>query len=412
MKKKVIIVGAGFGGLTAAKQFDASTFEVTVVDKTNHHLFQPLLYQVATSVLSPGDIAIPIRSILSGYKNVNVIMREVTGVDISNRRVLLSDRELDYDYLILAPGSRHSYLGNDHWEKKAPGLKILADALRIRERILQCLENAEASLDQVEKLKNLTFVIVGGGPTGVEMAGAIAEMAKKDLIRDFRNIQPSETKVILLEGQSRVLSAFSERLSSEALKELEKMGVDVRLKTNVEDISEAGVKTSTGMIETSTIVWAAGNKVAEVIDKIDCEKDRAGRVKVNQDLSIEGYKEVFIIGDAAFFKDRRYGVLPGIAPVAMQQGKFAAKQIANDIEKIPREEFRYFDKGSMATIGRAKAVANIWGMEFSGFFAWILWSFVHVMFLIGFRNRIRVMAEWIWYYLTFKHGIRIITKRK
>lgn len=410
MKKKVIILGAGFGGLTAAKNFGDTEFDVTIIDKTNHHLFQPLLYQVATAALSPSDIAVPIRSPLSGYKNIKVIMDEVVSIDKINRSVMLKNSEsvLKFDYLIVAVGARHSYFGKNDWEQIAPGLKTLTDALVIREKIIEALELAEKENNNELMKKYLTFVIVGGGPTGVELAGAIAEIAKETMIKDYKNFKPEDTKVILIEAADRILPSFDKKLSEQAKKDLEQMGVEVKLHTKVENVSEDGVFTNNGFISSKTIIWAAGNQASPLLNSLDAELDRAGRVIVNKDCSLPNHPEIFIIGDAAHFEDENGNVLPGVAQVAIQQGKFVSEIIKNEIPFDKRPIFKYIDKGTMATIGKAKAVAEIKGFKLTGLLAWLAWSFVHIFFLIGFRNRFRVMIEWIWYYITKKHGTRLI----
>ncbi len=408
MKKKIVIVGAGFGGLTAAKNLADTEYEITLIDRTNHHLFQPLLYQVATAALSPSDIAVPIRSLLSGYKNIKVILDEVISIDKDNHLAKLTDSQLNYDYLIIAVGAKHSYFGKSEWEKIAPGLKTLTDALTIREKIIEALELAEKENNPELMQKYLTFVIVGGGPTGVELAGAIAEIAKETMIKDYKSFRPEDTKVILIEAAERILSSFDKKLSEQAKEDLEKMGVEVKLNTKVENISDDGVYTIQGFIPAKTIIWAAGNQASPILKSLNVETDRAGRVIVNKDCSVPGNPEIFVIGDAAYFKDENGKVLPGVAQVAIQQGKFVAGIIKNEIPFEKRPVFRYKDKGTMATIGKAKAVAEIKGIKLTGLFAWLVWSFVHVFFLIGFRNRFRVMIEWIWYYLTKRHGTRLI----
>lgn len=408
MKKKIVIIGAGFGGLTAAKNLAETDFEITLIDKTNHHLFQPLLYQVATAALSPADIAVPIRSLLSDYKNIKVILDEVISIDKKNHIVNLRNSQIEFDYLIVAVGARHSYFGKNEWEKIAPGLKTLTDALVIREKIIEALELAEKETNPELMKKYLTFVIVGGGPTGVELAGAIAEIAKETMIKDYKNFKPEDTKVILIEATDRVLPSFDRKLSEQAKEDLEKMGVEVKLNTKVENISEDGVLTNQGFIKSKTIIWAAGNQASPLLSSLNVETDRAGRVIVNKDCSIPGNPEIFVIGDAAHFEEENGKVLPGVAQVAIQQGRFVAEIIKNEIPPEKRPVFKYKDKGTMATIGKAKAVAEIKGLKLSGVIAWLAWSIVHIFFLIGFRNRFRVMIEWIWYYITKRHGTRLI----
>jgi len=410
-KKKVVIIGGGFGGITAAKQLKKYNLDITIIDKTNHHLFQPLLYQVATAALSPGDIAIPIRSIFKGLKNIEVIMAEVLSVNKEESFIQLKDRKIYFDYLIMAPGSSHSYFGKEEWEKNAPGLKSLNDALAIREKILCSFEEAEIIKNKNEQEPYLTFVIVGGGPTGVEMAGAIAEIAKQTMLKDFKNINPIETKIYLVEAYQRILTAYSEHLSEIAKKDLEKMGVYVVVNTKVTNVSQSGVTLGEKFIKTKNIIWAAGNEASPLLKSLNVELDRAGRVLVENDLSIKGCPNIFVIGDAANLKNKNSELLPGIAPVAIQQGKYVAKLIGSNKDISERKPFEYFDKGTMATLGKAKAVAKIRRFEFSQFAAWFLWSFVHIFFLITFRNRFRVMAEWIWCYFTSRRGVRLITRR-
>lgn len=410
MKKKVVIIGAGFGGLTAAKNLADTEFDVMIIDSTNHHLFQPLLYQVATAALSPSDIAVPIRSLLSGYKNIKVILDEVVSIDKTDHLVMLKNlkSDLQFDYLIVAVGARHSYFGRSDWEQIAPGLKTLTDALVIREKIIEALEMAEKENDKELMKKYLTFVIVGGGPTGVELAGAIAEIAKETMIKDYKNFKPQDTKVILIEAADRILPSFDKKLSEQAKEYLAQMGVEVKLHTKVENINEEGVFTNNGIISSKTIIWAAGNQASPLLKSLKSELDRAGRVIVNKDCSLPNHPEIFIIGDAAHFEDENGNVLPGVAQVAIQQGKFVSEIIKNEIPFERRPKFKYIDKGTMATIGKAKAVAEIKGFKLTGLPAWLTWSSVHIFFLIGFRNRFRVMIEWIWHYITKKHGTRLI----
>ena len=408
-RKKIVIVGCGFGGITAAKQLKKYNLDIILIDKTNHHLFQPLLYQVAAAALSPGDIAVPIRSVFRGQNNVEIIMSEVLSVNKSESYVQLNDRKVYFDYLLLAPGASHSYFGNYLWEKFAPGLKTLNDALAIREKILRSFEEAEILEDENNRGQYLTFVIVGGGPTGVEMAGAIAEIAKQTMLKDFRNINPEETKIFLIEAFPRILTAYPEKLSMIAKKDLGKMGVQVLVNTKVTNVSETGVTLGNEFIKTKNIIWAAGNEASPLLKSLGTNLDRAGRVLVENDLTINGCPNIFVIGDAANLKNKNGELLPGIAPVAMQQGKYVARLIGDALDPINRKPFEYFDKGSMATIGKAKAVAKIRQLEFSQYIAWFLWSFVHIFFLITFRNRFRVMAEWIWCYFTSRRGVRLIT---
>lgn len=408
-KPKIIIIGGGFGGLTVARNLQDADAEILLIDKTNHHLFQPLLYQVATAALSPGDIAIPIRSILSDQSNTTVIMGEVTSIDKEKKEVLVGTDVYQFDYLIISTGASHSYFGNDEWGKYAPGLKTLADALQIREKIFYSFEQAEKIGDIEKAKKYLTFVIVGGGPTGVEIAGAIAEIARKTMLKDFRRIETDKTRIILIEAMDKILSSYPDTLTIKAKKDLEAMGVDVMLNTKVINLTEQGVETDKQFIETANVIWAAGNRASSLLKSLNNELDRAGRVVVQNDCTIKNSPEIFIIGDAASFASEDNELLPGIAPVAIQQGKYVAEIILKEIPANLRKPFIYNDKGTMATIGRAKAVAQIRNLNFSGLIAWLMWCFLHVLFLIGYRNRFRVMAEWIWHYITMKRGIRLIT---
>ncbi len=408
-KPKVIIIGGGFGGLTVARHLKDADVEILLIDKTNHHLFQPLLYQVATAALSPGDIAIPIRSVLNNQPNTTVIMGEVTSVNKEKKEISVDDEIYSYDYLIIATGACHSYFGKNHWEEFAPGLKTLTDALKIRERIFYSFEQAEKIGDKEAAKKFLTFVIVGGGPTGVEVAGAIAEIARKTMLKDFRRIELDKTRIILIEATDKILSSYPESLCSKAKKELESMGVEVMLNNMVTEINSEGVQIGKQFIETVNVIWAAGNTASSLLQSLNCKLDRSGRVVVESDCSIKNNPDIFVIGDTASFKNENEEYLPGIAPVAIQQGKYVAEIIHNEITLENRKPFIYNDKGMMATIGRAKAVAVIRNLKFSGLIAWLLWCFLHVLFLIGFRNRFRVMAEWIWHYFTMNRGIRLIT---
>ncbi len=408
--KRIVIIGAGFGGLSAAKELIDSDNHITIIDKTNHHLFQPLLYQVATAALSPGDIAKPIRSVFNHNKNIEVLLGTVKSIDIENHKVFYNDSEIEFDYLVLAPGSSHSYFGKNEWSRFAPGLKTLNDALKIREKILSSLEKAEMIKDENERRKYLSFVIVGGGPTGVELAGAISEIVNKNILPDFRNISSESTKVYLVEAMSGVLNTYPQKLTLKAKEDLEKLGVKVILNKKVTGINEDGVKIEDEFIESKNIIWAAGNQVSELIKQVTKNIDKSGRAIVNKDLSIAEDKNIFIIGDSAFVKDKKGNPLPAIAPVAIQQGKFIGKLLKSDREKKYLKEFHYFDKGMMATIGKAKAVAVVGGFQLSGLFAWLAWCVIHIFYLISFRNRLRVMAEWVWYYLTNRPGIRLIVR--
>ncbi len=406
--KKVIIVGAGFGGLSAAKNLAESELDITIVDRRNHHLFQPLLYQVATAALTSADIATPIRSVFSKYPNVKVLMGEVTHIDTSEKKVYTDFGLLTYDYLILACGSEHSYFSNPNWEEVAPGLKTLEQAIEIRRRILTAFEKAEKEVDAQEKSELLTFVIVGGGPTGVELAGAIAEIARKTLLTDFRNINPAGTRVILIESGPRILSAFNERLSSIATQHLENLGVEVLTGAKVEEVTGKGVKAGPALIKARTVIWAAGVKPSALVKTLMTQTDRIGRILVNGDLSLPTDRSVFVIGDMAHILGKDQKPLPGLAPVAMQEGVHAAKMIFGDLEGKNRKPFEYFDKGQMATIGTKKAIVEIGRVSFNGFFAWLVWTVIHIYYLIGFRNKFFVIMQWAWSYLTFKRGARLI----
>ncbi|MDX8430341.1 MAG: NAD(P)/FAD-dependent oxidoreductase [Candidatus Algichlamydia australiensis] len=408
---KVVIVGGGFGGLQVAKKLKRAPLDIYLVDKTNHHLFQPLLYQVASAALSPADVAIPLREILRGQTNTTVIMGDVVDIDKEKRLVTLGNGDLvGYDYLVLAVGARHSYFGHDEWEDVAPGLKTVKDALQIREKVLLSFEKAERSDSLQEAAKYLNFVIIGAGPTGVEMAGAIAEIAHKTMFKNFRRIKPEKSKIFLIEGAPRVLPPYPETLSDKARQDLEKLGVSVLTGTIVSEITPEGVKFGNQTIEAKNIIWAAGNQASPLLRKLDTELDRQGRVIVESDLSIPDYPEVFVIGDAAFAKDKKGNPLPGIAPAAIQQGRYVAKIIKKKISKEKRKPFRYFDKGSMATIGKFKAVGFLGKIKFKGIFAWIFWAGLHVGYLIGFRNRFSVMLEWFFHYLTGIRGARLINR--
>lgn len=406
----VVIVGGGFAGLYAAKALADVPVQVTVIDRENHHLFQPMLYQVATAALAPNDIACPIRSILSRQRNVQVVMGNVTAVDTAERRVTIADgSSIGYDYLMIATGTRHSYFGNDKWEPLAPGLKSLEDAEEIRRRVLLSFERAERESDPVKRHAHLTFVVVGGGPTGVEVAGALAEIRRYALRKDFRRIDPREATVMLLEGGERILPSYPPRLSERAKLELRRLGVDVRQETKVTDIRPGHVSAAGWTIPTQTVVWAAGNAASSLTRCLGVPLDRSGRVVVEPDCSIPGHPEVFVLGDAAAFPDERFGTLPGICPVAIQMGEYAARTVAGDLAGRLRRPFAYWDKGQLAVIGRGHAVADIWSLRFGGFPAWLIWIFVHIFFLIGFRNRVMVLLEWAWSYLTYQRGARIIT---
>jgi NADH:ubiquinone reductase (H+-translocating) len=408
----VVIIGGGFGGLTAAQSLKRAAVRVTLVDRTNHHLFQPLLYQVAMAGLSPADIAAPIRAVLRKQRNVTVLMAEAVGVDFEKREVKLTEGAINYDYLILATGGRTSYFGHDEWEQFAPGLKDLDDAVEIRRRVLLAFEAAEKEGDPARRQELLTFVVVGGGPTGVELAGAIADLARFSLKSDFRHINPGEAKVLLLEGGPRILPSFAPDLSESAVRQLERVGVRVRLNAQVTKIDERGVYLKDEFIKAPTVIWGAGVQATAFTRKLGVEHDRAGRVIVEPDLTLPGHKNVFAIGDMTVFTHQTGKPLPGVSPVAMQMGRSVARNIVNDLKGMPRETFSYFDKGNMATIGRKAAIAEIGKVHLSGLVAWLAWLFVHVIFLIGFRNRVAVLLNWVWSYFTYQRGSRLITGRR
>ena len=407
---RVVIIGAGFGGLEAAKKLSGGSVQVTVVDRTNYHLFQPLLYQVATAALSPADIAAPVRAILSKCENMEVILAEVQSIDVNARKVKMVDGELDYDYLILATGARHSYFGHPEWEKLAPGLKSLEDAVEIRRRILMAFEYAEKISDEAARKAAMTFVIIGGGPTGVEMAGAIAEIARYTLARDFRHIDPSQARVVLVETEPRVLAAFPEDLQISAMRQLVDLGIEVRTGIHATNLSEQGLQVGDEFIPCRVKIWAAGNNASFVGHSLGAPIDRVGRVIVNKDLTIPDHPEVQVIGDLTNFSYQTGQPLPGVSPVAMQQGRHAARNILAMIDGRKPQRFWYFDKGSMATIGRNKAVADLKLVHLSGIPAWLAWLFVHIIFLVGFRNRLAVLFQWAWAYFSFNKGARLITR--
>lgn len=409
-RPRVVIVGAGFGGLAAARALADAPVEVVLIDRRNYHLFQPLLYQVATAALSPADIAWPIRSILSRQKNASVQMGRVVGVDTDRREVILEDRRIAYDHLVLATGARHSYFGRDDWEDIAPGLKKIADATHIRERVLLAFERAEITDDPAERQRLLTFVIVGGGPTGVEMAGAVAELARMALAADFRRANPCETRVLLVESGPRVLAAFPESLSASAKRQLERLGVQVRLGHPVSGCDCSGVTVGGEWIESRTVIWAAGVIASPAAKWLGAEHDRAGRVMVAPDLSVPGHPDIFAIGDTASVVMPSGKPVPGIAPAAKQMGAYVARVIRARVRGENMERpFRYRHYGNLATIGRKAAVADFGRITLSGFPAWLLWALAHVWFLIGWRNRFVVSLNWLWSYMTFERGARLIT---
>lgn len=409
-KPHVVILGCGFGGLEAAKKLGDNNVFVSIIDRTNYYLFQPLLYQVATAALSPADIAAPVRGVLSKYKNIEILLAEVQSVDVNARKVKMVDGELDYDYLIIATGARHSYFGHPEWEPLAPGLKSLEDAIEIRRRILMAFEYAEKTSDEAGRKAAMTFVIVGGGPTGVEMAGAIAEIARHTLAKNFRHIDPSQARVILIEGEPKVLASFPEDLRDKATKQLVELGVEVRTGIHATNLSDQGLQVGDEFIPCRVKIWAAGNIASSVGRSLNVPTDRVGRVIVNNDLTIPDHPEVQVIGDLANFSHQTGEPLPGVSPVAMQQGRHAAHNILNMVEGEKPQRFWYFDKGSLATIGRNKAVADLKLVHLSGLPAWLAWLFVHIIFLVGFRNRLVVLFQWAWAYFTFNKGARLITR--
>jgi NADH dehydrogenase len=431
-KPRVVIVGAGFGGLNAARALGKAALQITVIDRKNFHTFQPLLYQVATAGLSPGEIAAPIRSILRYHNNVEVLMGEVTGFDLERRIVQTPDAEIPYDYLIIAAGATHSYFGHEDWEPLAPGLKTIEDALEIRRRVLLAFELAERQAAAGESELPLNFVVVGGGPTGVELAGTLAEISRHALAHEFRSIDPRRTHILLIEGGPRVLPTYPEDLSRSAEEQLHGLGVEVRTSAMVTLVEPGAVDIGETRVPATVVLWAAGVAASPLGKKLGAPVDRAGRVPVQADLSLPGHPEVFVIGDLAAAKDEQGKMLPGVAPVAIQEGKFVAKLIREEVERagsnrnpegVPplsrslrqgrgfdsRPDFHYWDKGSLATIGRAAAVAQFGKIHISGFIAWLSWLFVHILFLIGFRNRLLVFIQWAWSYVTYERGARLIT---
>ena len=406
----VVVVGGGFGGLYCARALRRAPVRLTVIDRRNFHLFQPLLYQVATASLSPADIASPIRTILRRQRNTEVWLGEVVDVDAERREVRLQDGVvIHYDYLVLATGATHAYFGHDEWSHDAPGLKTIDDATEIRRRFLVAFESAEREADPDARRRLLTFVIVGAGPTGVELAGAMAEIARQVMPKDFRAIDTKSTRIILIEGMDRVLPSYPPVLSEKARRQLVKLGVEVRTGTLVTGIADDCVRTGGDVIEAGNVFWAAGVAASHLGAKLGVETDRAGRVVVQPDCSIAGHPEVFVIGDLAHMRRPDGSIVPGVAQGAIQMGKHAGRQIVRDLARRPRVPFRYIDKGDLATIGRAAAVARIGGMKLSGFVAWIIWVGVHIAYLIGFRNRVLVLMQWAWAYLTYHRGIRLIT---
>lgn len=411
--KKVVIVGGGFAGLKAARALgNQKDISVTLIDRRNYHLFQPLLYQVATAGLSPAEISGPIRGILSKYQNISVFLDNLESVDLQNKKIHVTGRDISYDYLILACGAKHSYFAHPEWEENAPGLKTLEQATEIRRRVLMAFELAEKETDPEKQKQQLSFVIVGAGPTGVELAGTIAEISRHTLTKDFRHIDPSRTRVILIEAGPRILAAFHPDLSRKAARDLEDLGVQIWTNTRVTDVRSDSVVLGDEVIKASTILWAAGVQPSSINKTLDAPLDRAGRVIIEKDLSLKNHSEVFVLGDQSCFPTEDGKSLPGLASVAMQQGVHAAHVILNEIAGKSRTEFKYLDKGQMATIGRRKAIAQIHNLKFSGFFAWLLWLFIHVYYLIGFKNKVFVIWQWAYAYFTFKRGARLIVDKE
>lgn len=407
-----MIIGGGFGGLAAAKHLRGKPVDVTVIDRTNHHLFQPLLYQVATAGLAPSDITVPIRWILRNERNANVVMGEVVKIDPARREVTVDSlaTPVGYDILIVAAGSRHSYFGHAAWESNAPGLKSLDDALELRRRFLTAFERAEEEPDADERNRLMTFVIVGGGPTGAELAGMMIEIVRKAMPRDFRNIDTRQTRVILIEAGPRLLPAFPERSAARARRDLERLGVEVRTGATVTDIDGSGVRIADEFIATRNVFWAAGNQASPLGAMLGGQTDRAGRVAVREDLSVPGHPEIFVAGDLAVVHETDGSLVPGVAPAAMQEGRMAAANALRIINAETTLPFRYYNKGDMATIGRNRAIAVFGGrFEVAGYPAWLLWLFIHIMYLAGFRNRLSVLVQWGYAYFTYQRGVRLIT---
>lgn len=413
MKKRVVIVGGGFAGIHAARMLGNRTdFEVTLIDRKNYHLFQPLLYQVAMAALGEGDIAAPLRNMLADYENISVFKGLVTNVDLEARKITTDFGEFSYDYLMLACGVQHHYFGNNDWEEYAPGLKTLAQATEIRRRVMEAYEAAERTNDPVERKKLLTFVIVGGGPTGVELAGSIGEMSRYTLSKFYKHIDPKLTRIFIVEAAERILGAFDPSLSSKATRALEKLGVQIWTSSGVSAVDANGVQIGRERIEASTVLWAAGVQAQEIGKTMGVETDRIGRIVVEPDLSIPGHPEVFVGGDQACFTHQGGTPLPGLAPVALQQGKYIGRTIIGDLKGRPRKPFSYFNKGQMATIGRNKAIVEFKGLKFDGAPAWFTWIVVHILYLTSFKHRVFVLLQWGWSYFTLAHGARLIVNKE
>ncbi len=409
-RPRVLIIGGGFGGIAAAQALKRAQVAVTLIDRTNHFIFQPLLYQVATAALAPSDITAPIRWILRHHRNAEVLMAEVREIDPQRRVVRIDDelREIPFDYLIVATGSRHAYFGHNEWEPYAPGLKAIEDASEIRRRFLLAFENAEKTNDEKDREELLTFVVVGGGPTGVELAGAMPYIAKKALAPDFRRTDTRKTRVVLVEAGPRILPTFPEDLAARAARDLNDLGVEVRVGSQVTGVDARGVSIGSEKIRARTVFWAAGNLASPLCKYMGMPLDRAGRIQVSPDLSVPGHPNIFVVGDlATLVQDGR--LIPGVGPAAIQEGRSAARNILRELRREPRKPFRYFNKGDLATIGRSRAIADLGWIRFSGWFAWVFWLFVHIMYLVGFRNRIVVLFEWAYAYFTSQAGVRLIT---
>ena len=413
MMPHVLIVGGGFAGINAAKVLGKSKqVQVTLIDRRNHHLFQPLLYQVAMAALSPAEIAAPIRSILSKYLNIRVIQGEVKAVNLQEKAVITDTKEYSYDYIILACGAQHSYFGKEEWEEYAPGLKTIEQATEIRRRVLTAFEAAEREDDIGLQKRHLTFIIVGGGPTGVELAGAIGEMSRFTLVKDFRKIDPKLTRIILIEAGPRILPLFPEKLASRATRDLETLGVQVWTSSRVTQVNSEGVEVGQEKVQAGTVLWAAGVQVSALNHKLGVELDSQGRVVVEPDLSLKEYSDAFVAGDQANFSHQNGTPLPGLAPVALQQGRFIANNILRELNGHSRQAFKYFDKGQMATIGKSRAIVETGKLQFGGFFAWLTWLVIHIYYLSGFKNRMFVTLNWAWSYLTFRRGARLIVTKE
>lgn len=407
---RIVIIGAGFGGFECAKALRRTNAQITIVDRSNHHLFQPLLYQVATAGLSPADIASPIRVLVRKSRNTEVLMGEVIDVDTEQKKVMLANSVVvPYDYLVVATGATHSYFGKEYWEQFAPGLKSIADATAIRQKILLAYETAELEQDAVRKKALLTMIVVGGGPTGVEMAGSIAEMSRLALRDDFKHFNPARTRILLVEAGQRILSQFPEDLALQAHRELERLGVEVMVGKRVEDIDADGIEVGGERIASKTVIWAAGVKASPAGKWLKTEVDKAGRAVVNADMSVKDHREIFVIGDTASALDEEGKPFPGVAPVAMQQGRYVGRVLKGKLEgEKTTEPFEYFDKGSLATVGRAFAILKFRKFKLAGGLAWLAWIFIHIMYLVEFRNRVAVLLEWLWAYITYQRGVRLI----